>query len=264
MSSANPIMGRGQIMTHYSINREERHFGFLFMAYLLANAEFRKRTFARLNSITCTQLAADDFDIYAEVAIFRDLWNNLGNHVEYDGGLNAARRDELGKLLSAMDIEPACIDRERLFWTGEVGSSKLWFPGRWSAAKIKDLETRCDIADKRFWRCRWLCNAKPDIMIHSGNAVVFIEVKVESGKGTNHLGYDQQQTQKDLIEVGRQMIGWMQHAHPLPVALTHRELDHGMTWGHVIEDFEATKNNGDVSAEMIARHFRHMPKPTSK
>ena len=61
-------------MKFYKMNREERHFGFLFMTSIICNPKFRKRIFEHLNNQLHPNLTLDpnDFDVYAEVALFRD------------------------------------------------------------------------------------------------------------------------------------------------------------------------------------------------
>lgn len=78
-------------MKLYEINREERHFEFLFPTALISCPEFRKVMFADLGSRASLLLNPMDFDIYAEVAILRDYWNKLGDHNQYTAELHARR-----------------------------------------------------------------------------------------------------------------------------------------------------------------------------
>ncbi len=246
-------------MNFYHINREERHFGFLFFNALLSNPPFRQEMFALMNSRAAVSLDAAEFDIYAEVAIFRDHWNALGNHNNYSAELHSKRLEVLSVILGTNGIDPAIIQEHDMFWTGSVGASKLWYPGKWSERKIQEIEDARKIEKKRLWRCRWLCNAKPDVMIHSGNDVLFIEIKVESGMGMGNNGYDQVQTQDDIIRTGKRVIDWMKDANVQRMTLTHIEDHCGITWNEVIDCFSKTRTRSNAGAEMIERHLLHMP-----
>jgi hypothetical protein len=254
------MLAEGKDMNFYQINREERHFGFLFLSALISHPEFRKEIFAVLNSCASTHLDDQTFDIYAEVAIFRDHWNSLGDHNQYTPDLHAKRLSMLQGILGAMEMPLSLVDEEDLFWTGAIGKSKLWYPGKWPEAKIGDVETRKGIDGKRLWRCRWLCNAKPDVMIHSGNTVLFIEVKVESGMGASDHGYNQEQTQNDIIVAGARVIEWMSNATVRRLNLTHHDDPTGITWDQVIEIYRKTRNRADTGADMIERHLEYLPK----
>jgi hypothetical protein len=247
-------------MKYYHVNREERHFGFLFLTSLISYTDFRTEMFAVMNSCASMRLNPLDFDVYAEVAIFRDYWNKLGDHNKYNDKLHSMRLTVLKEILSAQAIDPVLIQEHDMFWTGPIGKSKLWYPGKWSETKIQNIETMRGIDDKRLWRCRWLCNAKPDVMIHSGNDVLFIEMKVESGMGASDHGYDQEQTQDDIITAGKRVIDWMKNANVRRLILSHREDIIGITWKQVIDVYNRTVTKPDSGAEMIARHLQHMPK----
>jgi hypothetical protein len=247
-------------MKLYEINREERHFGFLFLTAVISCPEFRKDMFTDLASRASLPLDPMDFDIYAEVAIFRDYWNKLGDHNKYTAELHSRRLAALREILGALTVDPSLIDECDMFWTGPIGDSKLWYPGKWPEANIQDIEIKRGIPDKRLWRCRWLCNAKPDVMIHSGNSVLFIEVKVESGMGASDNGYHQEQTQHDIITAGKRLIDWMKNSHVARLTLTQHENPLGITWDQVIDVYEKTRARPDAGTEMIARHLKHMPK----
>ena len=247
-------------MMHYQINREERHFGFLFLSAVISNPAFRKELFALINARTSLQLNDQKFDIYAEVAIFRDIWNHFGDHKHYNKKIHSDRLMMLMAILETMGIDSSIVNQEDLFWTDEIDKSKLWFPGKWSQTKIEEAQTRRQIKDNRLLRCRWLCNAKPDILIHSGDDVLFIEVKVESGMGSNEHGYDQVQTQQDIITVGAKIIDWIHDGRVQRINLSHLTADKDIIWRDVIDIYKRTKAPSDVGADMLERHFQYLPK----
>jgi hypothetical protein len=251
------------VMMHHQINREERHIGFLFLTAIVSNPLFRKELFDLLNSRSELHLDADEFDVYAEVAIFRDQWNSLGDHTNYTEALHVQRLNMLKGILSAMNIDPLLVSEYDLFWTGEIGRSKLWYPGKWSKTKIEELEAKIvtGTVNKPLFRCRWLCNAKPDIMIHSGENILFIEVKVESGMGSSEQGYSQEQTQNDIIDVGIKVIDWMRQGHVKRINLTHLAEEKDIAWKEITDIYSRTKIQSDIGADMLHRHFQNMPKP---
>ena len=103
------------------------------------------------------------------------LWTSLS--VEYHG-----KKLALNKVL--LDTGSAG------FWTGVVGKSKLWSPGRWSEKSLKESGLEALIPVK------WAFNAKPDLMILSGEQALLIEAKLESGEGRDEQsGYEQLSSQ---------------------------------------------------------------------
>lgn len=245
-------------MKLYEVNREERHFGFLLMSALIFNKKFRSELFSVFRDRFGTVLEPDEFDVYAEVAIFRDHWNKFGDYKHYTENVHSKRLAFLSTLLQSMDIDADLIEKENLFWTGSIGTSKLWYPGRWYDERIDNIEKKHEIDNNKLWRCRWLCNAKPDVMIHSKNTILFIEIKVESGMGRTEKGYNQEQTQEDIMKVGKCLISWMHDANIQRINLTHEEGKQGIVWKDVLQILGKHKGTryGD---EMVMRHLSHMP-----
>jgi hypothetical protein len=65
------------------VNREERHFGFLFGSAVIHNLKFAQKVFDRYNSVLGSDLDANPFNIFFEVAALRDYWCDLGRSDEY-------------------------------------------------------------------------------------------------------------------------------------------------------------------------------------
>lgn len=247
-------------MHHFEINREERHFGFLLLAALISNSGFRRAIFHTINSQFSISLNDQEFDIYAEVAIFRDYWESLNRKCEDAEALTQGKRKIVCGILESMALDQSMVDRESLFWTGATGESKIRFPGKWLGAKINEVESQNNIRPLELWRCKWLCNAKPDIMIESGDDILFIEVKVESGMAISSKGYRQEQTQEDIIKAGRRVIPWMNRPRINRIDLTHTAQAKGILWSRVIDEYNRCKTANDSGAEMIGRHFNFLPK----
>lgn len=241
---------------YYEVNREERHFGFLFMASLIMDAQHRPELIAYINKTAGSTLDHRHLDVYAEVSLFRDYWNKLGDSAAYEPETGRRRRRIIEAMLLEMgDIDLGAIDTEDVFWTGAPGS-KLFYPGKWSKERIEAAETRLGITDRKLWRLRWLCNAKPDILIEDPSGMVFIEVKVESGFGQGQDGYQQEKTQDDIVKIGRRIIPAMAMKQPILTSLTLN--GNGLRWSEVLRIMTGASVAGP-GADMIMRHLRAMP-----
>jgi hypothetical protein len=237
----------------YSVNREERHFGFLLFSSVIYDSDFRNSFYQIVNYNLKNNIFIPDSDceIYAEVALFRDYWRDLGDSNDYTSKLHSDRELVIKMLLSSFDIDITTINNQDLFWTGDITNSKLWFPGKWNIDKIKSLQKEAKIPDNKLLRIRWLCNAKPDFLIVTKESAVFIELKVESGIGDNPDGYNQHQTQKDIVHLSKILIPYLQDKSIYRIMITQNETD-SIKWSEFIDLF----NN-----PMVKNHMRNMPKP---
>ncbi len=245
---------------YYTINREERHFGFLFGSAIIHNQEFAKDVFRKYNELIGSSLAYNEFEIFFEVAALRDFWYDLGDSSKYGSETHSKRRKVITLILQNKGYDIDLIDQEQVFWTnGKIGTGKLWCPSEWSIAELRRFEkTENDLAS-----VRWSFNAKPDVLIVSNNCAVFIEIKVESGGGRSDYGYDQLKIQKDISM-------WMKHLIPefsnktfFNTSLTlFNELEiKGLTWNEVIDSLSKTSfgKPGSIYAEkcfrVLARYY---------
>lgn len=202
----------------YLVNREERHFGFLLISSIIYDKDFREYFFNLINERLYDEpfvsmdvgipkiVNPDDFDIYSEVALFRDYWNDLGDPNSYTKELHNNRKNIIEIFLENFGVNKTVIENYSMFWTGKIGESKLWFPGKWPIELINLLQKEEKITDRGLLRIRWACNAKPDLLIISKNYGLFIELKLESGIGTNDSGYNQEETQYDIMDLAKLTI----------------------------------------------------------
>ncbi len=241
---------------YYQVNREERHFGFLFMSALSLNLDARGELIAYINSTIAGNIDPTQIDVYAEVCLFRDHWHALGNPAKYSSETHSRRLQIFSLMLEALDLDPAMLESEPVFWTGRPGESKLFYPGKWHKDKINNAEKTHGLRAKELWRLRWACNAKPDVMIEDPENVVFIEIKVESDFGKSDNGYSQVQTQRDILKIGKRLIPSMANKRTKLTTLT---LDgKGLVWSEIIRILQATAKPGVF--EMVNRHLVAMPK----
>lgn len=229
---------------YFQVNREERHFGFLFGSAIIHNQDFAQKVFDRYNSIFGSDLDAKSFDIYFEVAALRDYWHALGKTDEDYEKTHPKRRIVLNTILERMDYDPAIINQFGVFWTnGNIGSGKLWCPSEWNIHELKEIPS----SGKNLVSVRWCFNAKPDILIVSHKSAVFIKVKIESAGGRSNSGYDQLKTQKQISYLMQLLIPEYATKTFHNSSLTlHDELSvegkkiNGITWKEVIYDLKST------------------------
>ena len=229
--------------------------GFLFMAALATASETRNRLVEYINSVIAIDLDPDRIDVYAEVCLFRDYWRALGDPAGYSHETHDARLQIFRAMLDEMGLDPGLIDTEPVFWTGRPGESKLFYPGKWSKDKINSAENAHGLVKKELWRIRWACNAKPDVMIEDPDNIVFIEIKVESGFGSSENGYDQIQTQRDILRLGAAVIPALSQKRTELTTLTVDGDE--LMWSEIAR---IVGEAGSRVYEMVSRHLKAMPK----
>ncbi len=228
--------------SYNEVNREERHFGFLFGSAIIHNQEFAQRIFDRFNSIYGSDLDSNSFDIYFEVAALRDYWHALGKTDEEYKQTHPKRRIVLNTILENMGYDPGIIDHHGVFWTnGNIGSGKLWCPSEWNNRELHQIEKSYnDLVS-----IRWCFNAKPDILIVSNRSCVFIEIKVESGGGKSNSGYDQLNVQEEISHLMKRLIPEFHNHNFFNSSLTlNDELRmKGLKWIEVMDTLKTTMEN---------------------
>ncbi|QKK03582.1 MAG: hypothetical protein HND55_13475 [Pseudomonadota bacterium] len=213
-----------QRLTYAMVNREERFFCMLLSHCLLAN-DGARQGFAKVveenQEIPSLFSASPDLALYVEVAALRDFWRHLGNPNSKNPDVEEKRLRFLRKAVdwaNTLDLGGAkgcaLIPFELLekspgspLWTEGGKSShepKLWSPARWSMKGLDEFPLSKPCA-KRLMRLRWAFNAKPDILVLEGRRGLLIEAKVESGGGSNRDGYDQVQTQRDILSLWKHL-----------------------------------------------------------
>jgi hypothetical protein len=243
----------------YQINREERHLGFLLMAALIYEETFREKFFRLVNGKLKQQSEEHDwlktnvgeFELYAEVALFRDYWRSLGDPDKWDEELKKKRTDFIECLLEKFGINGIKIDQEEMFWTKDIGTSKVWFPGHWSKNWIETLARKIGtpgLEDKLF-ELKWVCNAKPDIFIKSGKNAVIVELKVESKNG-KYGKYDQGRIQEEIANKAPDILPFLNGCQ-IKRIMVARDGEQNINWENLI--------NG-IENDFVKRHLSKMPK----
>lgn len=188
------------------INREERFFCAVLLHVLLTPGPSQHRVLDLLNATAgSNDLYPEDLEAYVEVAALRDAWYALGDHNKYTPAVHAARLEVLHDLLRAAcgvtadaNELDALIHGHCFFWSTPA-RKKLHSPGRWP---LKQLQAATAFNDHtRLMGLKWAFNAKPDLLLLSGQQGVLVEAKAASTFSKNHaVGYDQESVQ-DLIAV---------------------------------------------------------------
>jgi hypothetical protein len=163
----------------------------------LSSASFRKKIINNLEAFK--ELNPDKVEVYVEVAVLRDYWNDLGDPIKYETTTAQNRMKILQKILTLYEIED-CLSNPAFsfFWTSKT-RKKLWNPGRWEIS-TDEKKLLIEKKLKKLYRIKWAFNAKPDILLVSDKVAIIIEAKVESGEGINQeTGYKQLIIQRDYI-----------------------------------------------------------------
>jgi hypothetical protein len=237
---------------YYQVNREERHFGCLLAAAIIYEENFRKFFFELVNKKFKNFLDVNkEFDIYVEVAILRDFWFALGdvegiNYEKYKQNVHSKREDTIKKFLECFDTH-LDINEEKLFWTKNPQTSILWYPGHWNENLIEQANAQKEILK----RIKWACNAKPDLLLISGNNGLVIELKLESEKGKNKKGYVQEKTQDDIIKIIKGTIPAYKNYKFKRIVLDKKG-SNGISWTDL--------NGYEFDNELVKKHLSNMPK----
>jgi hypothetical protein len=222
-----------------TINREERHYGFLFGSALIYDLNFAEAIITKYNNLIGSDLDFKQFEIYFEVAALRDYWFDLGDSFKYTPETHYKRRRILDSILQQKGYDKGIIDREKVFWTnGKIGTGKLWCPSEWNIGDLRNLEKKKnDLAS-----VRWAFNAKPDILLVSNKSAVFIEIKIESGEGKSDSGYNQLEIQQEISKWMKLLIPEFSDKKFYNTSLTlNNELEmKGITWLEVINALKMT------------------------
>lgn len=235
---------------YYTVNREERHFAWLFASALLSNMPFRQRIFQRMSAKAKLKMDADSLEIYLESASLRDFWNDLGDPKKYSSATHDRRLGVVKRILSDRGIDTGIIDSEPMFWT-TIRKKKLRCPSQWAVGDLKDTQWSTYLK-----QIRWSFNAKPDLLIVSGSTAILMEVKVEGKPSKNNAGYDQLETQKVVGELMKVLIPEFRSKDIALLTLTLRnelEVD-GLSWIDVISDLDVVRG----SCSMLDHVYRHL------
>ncbi|MCX6227381.1 MAG: hypothetical protein NTV01_22030, partial [Bacteroidia bacterium] len=134
--------------SYFEVNREERHFAFLFASAIIYNHRFRAMVFDNYNDLNGTRLISEagQFDIYMEVTALRDYWKEIDRRTtepKADPSIVILEKSRIiSKILESEKIDPEIIRKEDFFWTcKESANRKIWYPGHWNAKAIDESKT---------------------------------------------------------------------------------------------------------------------------
>ena len=120
----------------------------------------------------------------------------------------------------------------------------------WDFEDIEIIHKEENLNNREFLRLRWACNAKPDVMIISRKHGLFIELKVESGIGTNKFGYNQEETQSDILELLPLTVPCFSDMDFRKIILSKGEKSN-ITWSEIKDK---------LTNELALKHLKNMPK----
>ena len=211
---------------YFKVNREERFYVALFAHALLSSQIVRERFSDLIQSKYGINLNPSFFEVFLEVAALRDYWNDLGDPVAYTADTHSRRRAIIESILEMFELLPTVIDQHDFFWTSPE-RRKLWSPGRWDIAKVKEAGL------EKLVKVRWAFNAKPDMLIVSGGNALMIEAKLESGEGGNdETGYRQYEIQALSLELWKRLIPSFSRMEVKRLELSRTTKD-GILWSDI-------------------------------
>lgn len=235
---------------YFEINREERHLALLLAASIIYEKDFRNSFFNKVNKKIGIDLHDDMFDLYFEVALFRDYWHECTEHEKF-----------IRHLLRTFKINVSNVDHP-VFWSKAKGYGRVCFPGQWQDGRIEQHSEK-----KTLYKIKWLFNAKPDLFIVSKDYGVFIELKLESPFG-DYDKYSQVDTLYDIAnnitklvpclngKTIKQMIIMPEIKYRRVKKKKYQIEDITIHWEELIPEFDKIKNDNG----MIRRHSHPMIK----
>ena len=241
---------------YFEVNREERHYGNLLISSIIYDDNFRKHFFELINSkLRINDYLKGNFDIYSETAIFRDYWHDLGDQNKWNNELLIRRKKIIELFFNHFNIDLKIIEKYPIFWTGKINDSKLWSPGNWTKTNnlkiLKNIEIENSIENSNLCRIGWAFNAKPDLLIISNNNCIIIELKLESGVGSNDHGYNQIQTQQDIIDLIKVSIPYFENYTFKNIMIAKESEEYCISWTELVQYF----NN-----DLVKKHFSNIIK----
>ncbi len=124
---------------YLDVNREERFYCALFFHAILSSKMFRRKLFSRIQDLTGLELDVDAYEVFYEITMLRDYWNDLGDPKAYSAETHSKRFDVVRKILKYFSLDEINIESSEFMQTC---NKKLWYPGHWSKGGIKEHKYR--------------------------------------------------------------------------------------------------------------------------
>ena len=221
---------------YLEVNREERFFCALVFHMLLSSPKFRSQVFARIDSLAGIKLNKDTFEVYFEVALMRDYWNDLGDHKYYTAEVNKRREEVIKKIVAFCKLVDLDLWKNNFMRTS---NNKLWYPGKWRKNLLKGKKYESELAD-----IIWMFNCKPDMMIISNNNIVVIDSKLESSQGRTGDGYNQYETQGKMLNLFLNLSDKYKGYKPSNITLEKE--GKGLNWKEITQFARNSKDEIDT------------------
>lgn len=163
--------------------------------------------------------------VFVEPAPFRDSWKRM----------NYSQRLDLVQRLLAWTqtgIEPKQITS---LFKGGKGANSLRSPASW------DMEELCSLPPELL-RLRFIFRARPDLLVITEKAAIWLELKVEGGTNArNAKGYYQPETQKHIAELAPLVIPELDGLVPLNLIIRRHpgDPDNVITWADLVPEWKS-------------------------
>ncbi len=221
---------------YLEVNREERFFCFVLGHALLASELFREGFVKLIDDKFQLRMDPSSLEVYVEVTMLRDYWNDLGDPKEYSIETHDARRSVLVEILIDAGFPKSLIDEYDFFWTTK-NRKKLWSPGRWNFGEPAETTLKEAELDA-LKQIKWAFNCKPDLLISSksSSAFLLIEAKLESTEGKNSTsGYRQYKIQEKVSKLIKLLVPCYQNCTFKNMALSKNDMDDSISWSEIYE-----------------------------
>jgi hypothetical protein len=160
------------------------------------------------------------------------------------------RRNVINTIFDYFNIDNGIIDEEPIFLTNTKEVRKLQSPGKWTENKnvsvLKNIQVKYNIPNNNLFRIGWAFNAKPDLLIISGDNCLIMEFKIESKVGKNDYGYNQYDTQYDIIELIKLTVPFFKNKNFEIIRITKEKDAKNIIWSEFLDE---------VGNNIVKKHF---------
>lgn len=163
--------------------------------------------------------------VFVEPAPFRDAWKRM---------TYSQRLELVQKLLAwtGTGIEPKQITS---LFKGGTGASSLRSPASWNVEEMRNLS-------KALLRLRFIFRARPDLLVITEKAAIWLELKVERGTNARDArGYYQPETQEHIAELAPLVVPELSELRPLNLIIRRHpgEPDKVITWCELVPEWKS-------------------------
>ena len=204
--------------------RSEAHYAAMLFRDLEADTPVRERFLGLINKrhdLSVGQITG----VFVEPAPFRDAWKRM----------NYSQRMELVESLLAWTSTGVKPEQITSLFKGGKGANSLRSPATWDMEELRSLS-------RTLPRLRFIFRARPDLLVITERAAVWLELKVEGGTNArNPMGYYQPETQKHIAELAPLVVPELTGLKPLNLLIRRNrgDADNVITWSELVPEWKS-------------------------